>query len=101
MDRTGRHEKELCDPLARELGMGWRFIERKAALHACLLAALECSSAGHSSPLPHGCAVAHTTRRSAKQPINRDLHLALFRPLQSAREPRYEARAVLRRRGYR
>ena len=30
MDRTGRHENELRDPLARELGSGWRFIERSA-----------------------------------------------------------------------
>jgi len=30
MDRTGRHEKELRDPLARELGSGGRFIARSA-----------------------------------------------------------------------
>jgi hypothetical protein len=65
MDRTGKHEKELRDPLARELAPGGvHRAQRKASLHACLLAALECSSAGHNSSVPHGCAVARINKAS-------------------------------------
>ena len=93
MDRTGRHEKELRDPLARELGIEWRFIERSAK-RVCRLACWR-----RSKVLRQATAALYLMAALSRiAPCVRRSHLSTetsnlvpFRPLQGARETRYEA----------